>query len=362
MIRAIARAWDRFRGGGEAAVTVPPMDGALRPNTVLESSPFFLHMDAPDNLASDGRRILVSSGSEVLELGEKEGAAEAVSKERFGSSVSCLAAHAEGALAVGLEEGKVVIRGGRHGGFALDQLPDRELVCPVAVTFGNADTLFLCLGSQTTRPSEWKRDLMTKNASGSVWRIDLSTETAVCLSGDLAYPNGVVVSATNEILVSESWRHRLIVVEAQGAKRVVYDDMPGYPARLARDDESQDLWLAVFAPRTQLIELVLREPKYRERMMAEIDPEYWIAPSLHCPQSYLEPLQLGGLKQLGEMKPWAPSRSYGLVVRLDRNYQPIQSFHSRANGVRHGITSCVPMKERVLATSKGGNAIVAIDK
>jgi hypothetical protein len=182
------------------------------------------------------------------------------------------------------------------------------------------------------------------------------------LADDLAYPFGVVVSATGEILASESWRHRLIVIEAQGAIRVVYDDMPGYPARLARDDESEDLWLAVFAPRTQLIEFVLRNPEYRKRMMAEIDPEYWIAPSLHCPQSYLEPLQIGGQKQLGEMKPWAPSRSCGLVVRLDRNYQPIESFHSRANGVRHGVTSCVPMKGRVMAASKGGNVIAAIDK
>ena len=44
---------------------------------------------------------------------------------------------------------------------------------------------------------------------------------------------------------------------------------------------------------------------------------------------------------MGIHKPWAPSRSYGLVVRLDAAMRPVASFHSRANGHRHGVTSAI---------------------
>ena len=58
---------------------------------------------------------------------------------------------------------------------------------------------------------------------------------------------------------------------------------------------------------------------------------------------------------MGIHKPWSPSRSYGLVVRLDAAMQPVTSFHSRANGTRHGVTSAVETDGRVLVASKGGD-------
>ena len=42
---------------------------------------------------------------------------------------------------------------------------------------------------------------------------------------------------------------------------------------------------------------------------------------------------------MGIHKPWSPSRSYGLVVKLDAQLRPVASFHSRANGRRHGVTA-----------------------
>ena len=53
-------------------------------------------------------------------------------------------------------------------------------------------------------------------------------------------------------------------------------------------------------------------------MIDEIDPDYWVAPCLRSGRSPLEPTQQGGVKQLGVLKPWSPSRSYGLIARLDR--------------------------------------------
>ena len=56
---------DLFRG---KAVTIPPMDGAFRPNTALDEADAVLEIDAPDNLAFDGTHLLFSSGTDVLSL------------------------------------------------------------------------------------------------------------------------------------------------------------------------------------------------------------------------------------------------------------------------------------------------------
>jgi hypothetical protein len=138
-------------------------------------------------------------------------------------------------------------------------------------------------------------------------------------------------------------------------------DLPAYPARIAAAADGKGAWLALFAPRRQLTEFVLREHAYRKRMMDEVPPDYWVGPTLAPMKSFLEPLQGGTLKKLAAIKPWAPSRSYGLVVRLDEDYQPVFSFHSRADGTRHGITSALEVDGRLLAASHGSNAIVGID-
>ena len=102
-------------------------------------------------------------------------------------------------------------------------------------------------------------------------------------------------------------------------------------------------WLTAFAARTQLVEFVLRENAYRRRMMAEIEPEYWIAPAPASGQSFLEPMQGAHLKTMGVVKPWAPPRSYGLVIRLERDGAPLYSLHSRVDGINHGVVAAVEM-------------------
>ena len=60
------------------------------------------------------------------------------------------------------------------------------------------------------------------------------------------------------------------------------------------------------------------------------------------------------------LKPWSPSWSYGLVVRCDVNMRPLASFHSRADGRIHGVTSLVEVDGALLAGAKGSGAIVRL--
>jgi len=98
---------------------------------------------------------------------------------------------------------------------------------------------------------------------------------------------------------------------------------------------------------------VLRENAYRRRMMSEIDPAYWIAPKLKSGQSFLEPMQGAHIKTMGVVKPWAPPRSYGLVIRLDATGVPLFALHSRVDGVNHGIVAAVEMDGALFALAKG---------
>ena len=137
-------------------------------------------------------------------------------------------------------------------------------------------------------------------------------------------------------------------------------NLPGYPSRLSPSGDGA-AWLCLFAPRNRLIEFILQEDNYRAAMLAEVEPKFWIAPALATRRSFLEPLQCGGVTTMGISKAWAPTRSYGLLVRLDRDMQPVASLHSRSNGHRHGITSAVEVSGHVMAASRGGDAIVGMN-
>jgi hypothetical protein len=198
-------------------------------------------------------------------------------------------------------------------------------------------------------------------ATGSVWRVDLRSKAATCIADGLAFPNGVLVDG-GRIAVSESWSHRILRFDADGARgrpEVVLEDLPGYPGRLAAAANS-GAWLAIFAPRSQLIEFVLRERAYCARMLREIPRSQWIAPTLRSGASFKEPMQGGAVKVHGIFKPWAPTRSYGLLVRLDADLAPLASFHSRADGRRHGIVSACEWGGGVVFASRGDNLVGAL--
>jgi hypothetical protein len=354
VIAAARRAWASLRGDGEFSVTVPTMDGALNPNNALERAPVVASAESPDNLCLLGDKLLFSSGDQVMEIGD--GPARAFAS--FGAVVTSLAADGE-TLAVALADGRILIRGGPHDGRALTTVGGRPLTCVTALAFADPDALLICMGSETHPFERWKHDLMQHGSSGSVWRVNLHSGDVELLAQRLGFPMGVLALADGSSLVAESWRHRLLVVRPGRAPETALSDLPAYPARLAATLDGA--WLALFAPRRQLTEFILREAAYLKQMMAEIAPDYWVGPTLAPMSSFLEPLQGGTLKKLAAIKPWAPSRSYGLVVRLDADWQPTSSFHSRADGSRHGVMSALEHGGRLYAASRGAHAVVAVD-
>lgn len=351
MIGALSRAFDNLFGRGEAAVTVPPLDGALRPNRLLDEAGARAPLEDVDCLAVHGDAVVASAANGLFELRPGGGWAK---RKEYGSSVACIAPLGADGLAVALDGGDVVIEGGRHDGRRY------RVNAPCITAMAAAGPhLYVANGSSINAAEGWQRDLLERNASGSVWRIDLDSGASTRVADGLAWPAGLAVDAAG-IVVAEAWRHQLVRIDpARPASReTLHADLPGYPGRIS--PAADGYWLAMFAPRSQLVEFVLREPAYRRRMMAEVAPAYWVAPRLRSGRSFYESLQGGGVKHLGMLKPWAPTMSGGLCVRLDGVFQPRSSLQSRADGRTHGVTSAVEHRGQVFVAARGDGVVVSL--
>ena len=338
---------DIFRG---KAVTIPPMDGAFRPNTKLEDADLLTPLSEPDNLAIYLGEVICSSGNAIYRVAKGH---EPEVLKSFEAPITALAVSKAGVLAVALETGELVI-----GDEPVHLLEEIKAITALAYAYDGS--LWLANGSSEHSCSDWAADLMNKRACGSIWVRKSASDPFVKVAGGLAYPYGLCPLSGGRVAFSESWRHRVSIIDSEYAISTLIDQIPGYPARLMPTEDGGAV-LSVFAPRNRLIEFVLQETHYRYDMMETVPRDYWIAPSLSSGRSFLEPLQCGGIRTMGVHKAWSPSRSYGMVVRLGPHMNPVASMHSRANGTRHGICSAIAHEGRIIVASKGGDCLLDLE-
>jgi hypothetical protein len=347
---------DRLFGRGEWAVTVPSLDGPLVPNQKLEEAERFASLPEVDNLVATERGIIASSGAKLVRY-DMTGAAETLAD--FDHPVSALA-HAREMLAVGLDGRGLVIRGGIHEGREVRGNGNQAFGCITALTFLDPDVLLLANGSQKVGAGEWRRDLIEKGDSGSVWKVDLRTGQTERLAEGLAWPAGIGADGSNRIYVTESWRHRVLSIDLKSrCITTALEHLPAYPARIAPASNC-GYWLGFYSVRNQLVEFILREEGYRRRMLAEVPEPFWMAPSLASYLSHQEPMQGSQLKRLGVLKPYAVTRSYGLVVNCDSHMKPLSSYHSRADGAAHGTVATCEYGQDLFVASRGGGKILRL--
>ena len=354
MMSGLTRILDAVLGRGESAITIPALDGALRPNRQLDEAGERVAIDCPSGIIARPEGVLVSNADRIHRL-DAGGAWTLFHQAQ--ATISCLGDAGDG-IAIGLENGDVEMIGGRFGGVKFEPVAGAR--CPTAIA-GGEDRLYVCHGSASNGPSAWQRDLLERNSSGSVWRLDPASGDRRRLADHLAFPAGVIVDR-EALVVSESWKNRIVRLDRTTGKLLdaPLGDLPGYPGQLSRDGE-RGYFLSVFAPRSQLFEFILREPGYKRQMLAEIDPRFWVAPTYRTGRSFYEPMQGGGVKQLGILKPWAPTLSFGMVVRMDENCIPLESFQSRANGATHGVVGAARFGDSLYVASRGNNVIAKLD-
>jgi len=356
MIDALKQWTERLLGRGDAAITVPVLDGALRSNRLIEDAEVVAQLDAPEDLASDGHSLFVADGARVLRV---DGAGAQTAEHTFDRTVSALACLPGGGIAVALGGSEVRVLGGPHNGRRFDAAGGRRLNAVNALAATAGARLLASDGSQTHPPERWKHDVMELGRSGRLVELDLADGGTRERAAGLGYAFGVAAVGDDAAWVCESWRHRVVQFGGASSGRTVVDALPGYPSRLARA-QGGGWWLTCFTLRTQLVEFVLREPVFRKRMLNEIDPQYWIAPALTSGNTYLEPMQGAHLKTMGVVKPWAPPRSYGLVVRLDDEGLIRYSLHSRFDGKHHGIVAAVERDGWLYLLAKGPRRLLRL--
>lgn len=347
---------DQLLGRGDAAISIPTLDGACKPNRVLEDARVVATLDAPEDLATDGTHVYASDGARILRLDGDH----FVVHRKLDAPITALACLSGGALAVALEGRRVRVLGGANDGAQWDSANGKPFVAVNALSPMRDGGLLATDGSAKRPYEQWCFDMMELGASGRLLAMNPAERGGPAreLRSGLRYAFGCA-EAADGLWISETWKNRLVRADAAPKAPAVVDWLPGYPCRITAAADG-GWWLCAFAGRTHLIEFVLREPAFRKRMIAEVDPRYWIAPALSSGDDFLEPLQGAHVKTRGILKPYAPPRSYGLVIKLDRQGQPQSSFQSRLDGKHHGAVAAVECQGQLYVLAKGPRRILHI--
>ena len=353
MIPALEDFLDRVLGRGDAAITVPPFDGPLKPNQLLESAEVLGEFAEPEDLADIDGALYLADGP-TLRRWDRTSSHEI---RRFDRPVTAICGLPGGQLAVALDGTEVRIFAGAEGKDEGKRIAG-GLHAVNALAAGSDGSLLATDGSGDEPYREWVRDLLNRGRSGRLLSINTETGEIKVRASGLQFAFGAA-STGNDVLVSESWRHRLLAIAPNGSIRIALDQLPVYPSRIVPASDG-GFWLTAFIARTQLIEFILREGGYRKRMMREVPPEFWVAPRLRSGGSFREPMQGAHLKTMGVVKPWAPPRSYGLVIRLASDFSPLFSFHSRVDGENHGVTAVAELDGALYVLAKGSRRLLRL--
>ncbi|MCA1847311.1 MAG: hypothetical protein LC792_29830, partial [Actinobacteria bacterium] len=272
-----------------------------------------------------------------------------------------------GALATSGPGGVVVAVEGRglvgvdESGAARDVCADEAVRhCVTDVAARPDGGLVVSVGSTEVGGDGWARELTKGRATGLLVVVE-GGRASVAADG-LAWPAGVAVEDDGSLLVSVGQAHRIERRAAGALNRgsPVLDKLAFYPGRIRRG--AAGWWVAVPYLRNRATELVLSEPAMAEDMINSVDEEQWLVPSLRRENIYLDPLQMGQLRVLGVLKPWAPPRSYGLVFLFDSDGRVVESHHSRADGKRHGMTGLGEAGGRVVVAGKGCRSLLELQR
>lgn len=337
---------------------IPSLDGPWAPDDRLDEMPLVADGlgDPTDIVAHDGH-IHVAEGRSVFRL---SGPARQRKEEvaRFEADVHGVSTAGAFGIAACVAGRGIAFVGGHWDGRKIDAVDGRPLACPTAALLLSPNTLVIADAS-TRENGAYRRDYLETARSGRLIKVNLDTGRAATVIDGLGYPTSLALARDGySLLVAEAWAHRISHVDPSAEKPVLQaklQNLPGFPWRILRT--AGGYWLSFLCLRTQLLEFVRSEAKFRAQMIEATEPEFWIAPAPRTTGHFYEPVQGGQIKQHGVTKPWAPTRSYGLLARLGSDLEPLETWHSRHGRQRHGLTGLAEVDGRLMVLARGPGAI-----
>jgi hypothetical protein len=327
------------------------LEGVLGPNNRLEDAKGFA-TPSPDAICVDrDNRLLFTSGSVVRLL--HEWGDDAQSWAQFPQPVTALCASPAGDVAIGLAGGALRVCDSQSRVSSNWAAPEMASIID-GLFLSDTELVLVDCGYSTDEPflslAPWD-DV----GRGKVVLARRDGETRVLASG-LFCPTGVSLDTRGDIIVAEFERAR--IVDLTGKVRA--SGYPGYVGRVCKT--SSGYVMSCWMRRDPLIEFLRTERRFVEEMKATIAPRHWIAPRLSPEFRHDFPIEAGATRLFGEIKPWAPSFSYGLLLELDKDLTPIGAAHSRANGRRHAMSDALVWNGELIAVSKASEEILNLGR
>lgn len=323
------------------------LEGILGPNSRLDDAAA-IPAERPDALAVTANgALLFSSGHSVYSMARWGEAPQPWG--RFEHPVSALACSPGGLVAIGLSGGGVKVHDGSG----------RPIDWTIPVSSGYvSDCIFLsedeiAIVNHGYPPEQNVLSIAPWDDArhGEVTAAGRSGPVRPLAQG-LHCPMGICLDGNGDLIVTELETARAIDMSGKVRRA-------GFPAYVGRIRKTRNGYLlACLSRRDPLIEFLKTEKEFVVEMKATIEPRHWISPRATPEFSHDFPIELGATRLFGEVKPWAPSFSYGLLIMLDDNLMPTGSAQSRANGRRHAISDATIWNGDVIAVSKASGEIL----
>ncbi|MGC9667632.1 hypothetical protein ACNTMW_13875 [Planosporangium sp. 12N6] len=335
---------------------IPPLEAGLRPDDRLDRAPQWGGPFDPlmlDDVALLGNDLVVTAANKVLRWDGERFVALVELPDRAGAITPV----PDGVVVA--VDGLGLVRVFADGTTEAVSTDTRLAGCVTAMTALVDGSLLVCIGS--TETTDWARNLVSRRATGKLLRVSGGNTEVVAT--ELAWPAGVAADGEDGFYLSLSAAYRIERRSLASSRKpeVVLGNLPASPGRIRATDVPGEWWVAAPYMRNRATELLLEDDDLLEEMVNKTEPDSWLVPRLSVENHFRAPLQVGQIRVLGEIKPWAPPRTYGLVFKFAKSGRVIESAHSRADGARHGVTGVQPMPDgSLVVVCRGAGAVLTL--
>ena len=335
-----------------AAKNPPTMtlEGVLGPNTLLEDAE---GRPAPGAcaiaIASDGA-LLVAQGYDLRRIADWQAEGEVM--HRAPAPIRTLCTSPDGKIAIVCSGGALVVLAPNFDVVA-SWLDETGVAAATDAMFKSESELLILDGGGHPDDDSLARAAWDDTMQGSLVSLTSNGSRDVLVDG-LHAPAGLC-AGKGGLLITQM--ERACITDATG--HILRLGLPGYLGRLR--PAPRGYLLSCLARRDPLIEFLKTERAFVDEMKSTIAPAHWIAPRSDPGFSHDFPIEMGATRLFGEVKAWAPSFSYGLVIELDEQLRPIGSAHSRANGARHAIAEAMMWQGAMIAVCLGTGELLRME-